>query len=75
VLPTLLMDSHLYDYQPLQREERGRSIAHWLDELAAVGGQCAVLWHPHTLSRDYGWRDGLDELIAQMGRRSIGGAS
>ena len=75
VLPTLLMDSHLYDYQPLLREQRRQAIGQWLDELVAVGGQAAVLWHPHTLSRDYGWRDGFDELIAQMQRRSICGAS
>jgi hypothetical protein len=74
-LPTLLMDSHLYDYQPLRPEERSQSIAHWLDELAAVGGECAVLWHPHTLSSDYGWREGFEELIAQMRLRSICAAS
>jgi len=74
-LPTVLMDSHLYDYQPLTPEERRRSIAYWLDEVVAVGGQAAVLWHPHTLTRDYGWEDGFIELLDQMNRHSLCTAS
>lgn len=74
-LPTVLMDSHLYDYQPLPPEERRRSIAYWLDEIVAVGGQAAVLWHPHTLTRDYGWKDGFIELMDHMNRRGLCTAS
>ncbi len=36
-------------------------------ECAAVRGTMQVLWHPHTLSHDYGWRDGFAELLDLVG--------
>jgi hypothetical protein len=51
--------------------ERRAALGHWLDELVAVGGQAALLWHPHTLASDYGWRDGFVELLGQLRERAI----
>lgn len=63
VQPTAMMDSHFYDYQTMDATQRAAGIQHWIDETRAVGGQIAVLWHPHTLTRDYGWTDGFQELL------------
>ena len=65
-LPTVLMDSHFYDYQLLSEAQRKASISHWLEEVRFVRGQIAVLWHPHTLAKDYGWSDGFKYLINLM---------
>ena len=65
-LPTVLMDSHFYDYQPMNADERRAALKHWLSEVVAVGGQAAVLWHPHTISADYGWREGFQELLDEL---------
>jgi hypothetical protein len=37
-----------------------------VQECRAVSGQIAVLWHPHTLTDDYGWCDGLEILNSQI---------
>jgi len=66
VLPTVLMDSHLFDYQPIEPGQRMAAIHYWLDEIRAVAGQAAILWHPHTLTADYGWNAGFQELIEYM---------
>lgn len=66
VLPTVLMDSHLYDYQPMSATERRMALKRWLSEIAAVGGKAAVLWHPHTLSSDYGWLEGFLDLLDEL---------
>lgn len=63
-LPTVIMDSHLYDYQPLTPEARREAMEHWVSECRMVFGQIAVLWHPHTLTTDYGWSQGFEELVA-----------
>lgn len=63
-LPTVIMDSHFYDYQPLTPEARREAMAYWVNECRMVGGQIAVLWHPHTLTTDYGWGQGFEELVA-----------
>lgn len=63
-LPTVLMDSHCYDYQPMTADQRWQSVQHWIGECQAVHGQVAVLWHPHTLSEDYGWSQGFNDIIA-----------
>lgn len=65
-LSTVFMDSHFYDYQPMTRHQRNQSIHHWLGECQAVCGQNAVLWHPHTLSADYGWTDGFYDTLSTI---------
>ena len=62
-LPTVIMDSHFFDYRHMDEVERKTSMRHWLNEVRSVHGQIAVLWHPHTLTKDYGWMAGFQELI------------
>jgi hypothetical protein len=64
--PTVFMDSHFYDYQSMNANERVMQMRHWVEECCAVRGQVAVLWHPHTLSKDYGWDGGFVDLINIM---------
>jgi hypothetical protein len=63
VLPMVLMDSHLYDYQPLDESGRNAQMRRWIEEIKAVRGQASVIWHTHVLSSDYGWRSGFEYLI------------
>ena len=67
-LPTVLMDSHLYDYLDLNDAQRESEIAYWLDEVRQVSGQVAVLWHPHTLTDDYGWTAGFIALLKAVNK-------
>lgn len=62
-LPTILMDSHFYDYRKLNNNEREIEMKKWIDEIRYVHGQAAVLWHPHTLTNTYGWKNGFIQLI------------
>jgi hypothetical protein len=62
-LPTVLMDSHLYDYKSFNEIERKIELERWVQEIRFVKGSAAVLWHPHTLSEDYGWRNGFVYLV------------
>lgn len=64
VLPMILMDSHLHDYLSLEPGERGRQIRRWLGEVIEVGGAAAVLCHPHTLGRDYGWEGTFRDILS-----------
>ena len=66
VTPLVLMDSHLYDYAHLSEDERLNQIRKWLHEIRFVHGSATVLWHPHTLSKDYGWRNGFLSLIKEL---------
>lgn len=63
VTPSVLMDSHLFDYQALSGSERISTIDGLLSEVRVVSGQAAVLWHPHTLTSDYGWRAEFRHLL------------
>lgn len=63
-LPTIIMDSHFYDYQSIRGRSNCLNMQHWLEECKQVRGQVAVLWHPHTLAKDYGWDAGFDQLIS-----------
>lgn len=63
---TVFMDSHFYDYAAMSRQRRHSEIHRWVRECHEVRGQAAVLWHPHTLSQDYGWSDGFDYTLAAL---------
>ena len=63
--PTILMDSHLYDYAGDEKRRRSE-ISRWLDEVFAVGGQASVQWHPRVMSPDYDMADLYAELIAAL---------
>jgi hypothetical protein len=66
-LPTMLMDSHLYDYQHLTYSQRKQQIRALLTECYAVRGVVALLWHPHTFADDYGWKQGFVEVLEIIG--------
>lgn len=63
-MPTLFMDSHFYDYQSMSAAERQSVMQHWIRECQNVSGNAALLWHPHTLTQDYGWSDGFRDAIS-----------
>lgn len=62
-LPTVFMDSHFYDYQPMTAIVRKSHIKRWIEEIHQVAGQAALLWHPHTLSKTYGWYAGFRDML------------
>jgi hypothetical protein len=62
-LPTVMMDSHFYDYSLMSDIERETNMSEWIEEIKKVQGDSAVLWHPHTLSSDYGWKNGFLHLL------------
>ena len=63
VMPSVFMDSHFYDYQQMSPVDRRSAMQHWIQECHSVSGEAAILWHPHTLTRDYGWVDGFKDVI------------
>jgi hypothetical protein len=63
VTPTVLMDSHLYNYENYDERGRRDRISELVNECKEVGGTAAFLWHPHTLSDDYGWKPGFISLL------------
>ncbi|MDQ2105346.1 polysaccharide deacetylase family protein [Azospirillum isscasi] len=65
-MPLVLMDSHLFDYALLESAGRHAAIDRWIGEIRAVRGIASVLWHPHTLGRDYGWRPEFEALLTQL---------
>jgi hypothetical protein len=70
VVPTVIMDSHFYDYQPMNTEKRREAMRHWINECRGVNGQIAVLWHPHTLTKDYGWAQGFEDLLSLIAEKN-----
>lgn len=65
-VPSILMDSHLYDYAQFSPKEREDVIFDIVKKCSLVGGKAAVLWHPHTLSKDYGWLNGYLALMRSL---------
>ncbi len=62
-IPLVLVDSQLYDYLCLIGEEIELEINHWIKEIMATRGAASILWHPHTISDDYGWCKGFESVL------------
>ena len=59
----ILMDSHFYDYRPLERDQRIGAMQALIDEVRFVRGVASVLWHTQVLATDYGWGDGFRDML------------
>ena len=66
VLPLVLMDSHLYDYDELTDDQRIERLDQWLDEIRQVHGNATVNWHQRVWARDYGWDKTYANLLESM---------
>ena len=60
---SVLMDSHLFDYNDFNKLERNDYLRFWVMECKDIGGEISFLWHPHTLSKDYGWVENFKDLV------------
>lgn len=65
-VPMMLMDSQLYDYAELDDSARIKEMERWLGEVRYTGGVASVIWHPHTLGPEYGWRPGFEALLDRV---------
>jgi len=67
-MPSILMDSHIYDYLDLNDHERKNLMYHFIKECKIVSGEAAVLWHPHTLTKDYGWSGSFLKFLRMINK-------
>lgn len=68
---SVIMDSHLYDYETLNASQRSNLIHKLSNEIKSVSGESYYLWHPQTLTKDYGWGDGFDMVLEVITRKDI----
>lgn len=61
IMPTVLMDSHFYDYA--FPDDPAMAMRPWIDEVVAVRGEASLLWHTQTMHADYGWGPGYLALL------------
>lgn len=61
------MDSHYYDYS--FPEDITTAMTPWVDEIIAVGGEASLLWHVHTMHKDFGWGPGYIALLDLLASR------
>ena len=66
---SVLMDSHLYDYENLDFSSRTKIIRRWTREINETLGECYLLWHPQTLTKDYGWSDGFKMILKTIAEK------
>lgn len=64
--PTVVMDSHLFDYEQHDQESRHQRVSSIVQECKFVGGSAALLWHPHTLSDDFGWSATYEHMLREI---------
>ena len=65
-ITSVIMDSHLFDYNDFNKFERNDHLRFWIKECKEVGGKTSLLWHPQTLTADYGWGTTFKKLIKEL---------
>ena len=60
------MDSQFFHYKKLNSAERNKISDRLIDEVHTVGGEASILWHPHTLSKDYNWSKEFYYIIKKI---------
>lgn len=63
MIPTILMDSQLFDYHQLSPSNRKALIDTLLEEVAKIGGEASVIWHQRVFHPDYDWGKDYKYLI------------
>jgi hypothetical protein len=64
IMPTILMDSHFYDYG--SPDDPAEAMRPWIDEVVKVRGEASLLWHSQTMHDDYGWAAGYLALLDML---------
>lgn len=70
MIPTVIMDSHYNDYVDV-RESDTLKFQQVIDEVYQVGGFAQILWHPHTLSKSFGWEKSFIEICDYASRKNL----
>ena len=65
-IPMILMDSHLFDYRPMDDNIKLNEIKMWLNEVKFVGGSASVVWHQRVFSNDYKWGKIYSDLMQEI---------
>ncbi|MBF0186452.1 MAG: hypothetical protein HQL50_00845 [Magnetococcales bacterium] len=67
VVPTILMDTHLFHYGNLtEQSAREAVIDRLLDEVVHCRGEAAVIWHTHVFSTDHQWQHEYRYILERM---------
>tara|TARA_A100001015_G_scaffold242910_1_gene277690 strand:+ start:4077 stop:5399 length:1323 start_codon:yes stop_codon:yes gene_type:complete len=54
-LPTVIMDSHFFDYNTENEDEQFLRLKHYIEEVRFVGGEIAIVWHHRVFHPETGW--------------------
>lgn len=71
ILPMVLMDSHLFDYGQMKKNDREKKIDEILDEIQFVGGEVTVIWHQRVFDSDYNWGNEYQYLLKGIQARGL----
>ena len=66
VVPMILMDSHLHDYQNLSEQHQKEEIQNWCQLIRRSHGKASVIWHQRTISKDYGWKVSWKAVLKEV---------
>ena len=70
-ISSVIMDSHLFDYNDFSCCERNEYMRNWIIECKEVHGTCSLLWHPHTLTKDYGWNEDFNMMLETISDKEL----